>query len=227
MSDVATLRARRTDETERVRRYFERIAPQYDRSIRVFETLLFGEGRRWVCSRARGDVLEIAVGTGRNLPYYSRDVRLTGVELSATMLAIARRRAEELGRAANLLEGDVQDLQFSDETFDTVVCTLSLCSIPNDRRAVAEARRVLRPGGRLLLLEHVRSPLPLVRLVQRLLEPLTVRFEGDHLLRDPFDYLESCGFAVEHYERSKWGLVERVVARKLPGSTAATDRVPE
>jgi hypothetical protein len=75
---------------------------------------------------------------------------------------------------------------------------------------------VLRPGGRLLLLEHVRSPLLPVRFGQRLLDPLAVRFEADHLLRDPLDYLEAEGFNVECAERSKWGIVERVVARK-PG----------
>lgn len=102
------------------------------------------------------------------------------------------------------------------ESFDTVVITLALCTIPDDRRAVAEVSRVLKPGGHLLLLEHVRSPSLPVRLGQRLLNPLAVRFEADHLLRDPLDYVGSEGFAVERVERSKWGIVERVIARK-PG----------
>ena len=184
-SGTQALRAGRPDETERVRRFYQRVARRYDRSIRIFEKLLFGDGRRWVCSRARGDVLEIAVGTGRNLKYYPADVRLTGLELSPAMLAIARRRADRLGRQVDLRPGDAQALDLPDASFDTVISTLSLCSIPDDRRAVAEARRMLRPGGRLLLLEHVRSPLTPVRLAQRLPDPLAVRFEGDHLLRDP------------------------------------------
>jgi SAM-dependent methyltransferase len=97
--------------------------------------------------------------------------------------------------------------------------------IPDDRRAVSEAHRVLRPGGRLLLMEHVRSPSWPVRAVQRLINPLTVRFEGDHLLRDPLDYLGSEGFDVERAERSKWGIVERIVARRAGAGKSFTQAV--
>jgi ubiquinone/menaquinone biosynthesis C-methylase UbiE len=205
-----------SDETERVRRIQDKEAPRYDRQISFFERILFGDGRRWVCSQAEGDVLELAIGTARNLRFYPNDVRVTGVELSPEMLAIASRRAEDLGREANLRLGDVQALEFPDESFDTVVCTLGLCTIPDDRKAAIEAHRVLRPGGRFLLMEHVRSPSFPVRAVERMLDPLSVRFQGDHLLRDPLDYLASAGFDVERAERSKCGIVERVAARK-PG----------
>lgn len=201
-------------ETERVRGIYERLAPRFDRKIGFWERVLFGGGREWVCGQAKGDVLEIAVGTGRNFAFYPADVRLTGVELSPAMLEIARRRAEELGRAVDLHEADAEALPFEDESFDTVVCTLSLCSIPHDRKAVTEAKRVLRPGGGFLLLEHVRSPNPLVRAGQRLLEPINARLEGDHLLREPLEHLRAEGFEIERLERSKAGLVERVRARK-------------
>jgi ubiquinone/menaquinone biosynthesis C-methylase UbiE len=130
------------------------------------------------------------------------------------MLAIARDRAAELGREVDLREGDAQALDFADESFDSVVITLALCTIPDDRKAVQEAMRVLRPGGHLILLEHVRSPLLPVRAIQRLVEPLTIRFEADHLTRDPLDYLTEEGFAVEQVERLRLGWVERVIARK-------------
>ncbi len=201
-------------ETERVRRIWERLAPRYDKDIRFLEKVLFAGGREWVCSHARGEVLEIAVGTGRNLEYYPPDVRLTGIDLSASMLDIARQRADQLGRQVDLRVGDAQALEFADETFDTVVFTLSLCSIPDDRKAVAEARRVLRAGGGLRLMEHVASPMPVVRAVQRLLDWITVRTVGDHLVREPLVALDAMGFEVEHVERLKWGVVERVAARK-------------
>ncbi len=201
-------------ETTRVRRLYDELAGRYDRVIGLPEKALFGGGREWVCSRARGDVLEIAVGTCRNLSFYPPDARLTGVELSPAMLDVARDRARELGREIDLRVADAQALDFPDECFDTVVATLALCTIPDDRRAVAEAKRVLRPGGRFLLLEHVRSPLLPVRVVQRLLEPLFVRFQADHLLREPLDAVRAENFVVEALMRSKRGLVERLAARK-------------
>jgi ubiquinone/menaquinone biosynthesis C-methylase UbiE len=178
------------------------------------ERLLFAGGREWVCSQASGDVLEIGIGTGRNLGYYPPDVRLTGIDLSAPMLDIARQRADQLGRRADLRIGDAQALEFADETFDTVVFTLCLCSIPDDRKAIQEANRVLRGGGRLRLLEHVASPVPLVRAVQKVLNGITVRTVGDHLLREPLLALKAVGFEVERVERLKWGVVERVSASK-------------
>jgi ubiquinone/menaquinone biosynthesis C-methylase UbiE len=202
-------------EAERVRRLYQKSAGKYDKQMRFWDRVLdFAGGRRWVCSQATGDVLEIGMGTGLNLPYYRDDVRLTGIEFSPTMLEIAQERAKELGRDPDLRLGDAQALEFADASFETVVCTLALCTIPDDRMAVAEAKRVLRPGGRLLLLEHVRSPLLPIRAGQRVLEPLTLKFEADHLLRDPVDYLAEEGFEIETLERSRLGIVERVAARK-------------
>src|SRR3990172_9363052 len=106
-------------ESERVRRIWERLAPRYYEKVRLPERLLFAGGREWVCSRAEGDVLEISVGTGRNLPLYARDVRITGVDISASMLEIARVRAAEIGRDAELRVGDAQALDLPDESFDT------------------------------------------------------------------------------------------------------------
>ena len=200
--------------TERVRRQYDQTAARYDDLIGFAERVLFGGGREWVCSRAHGEVLEIAAGTGRNLPFYGDDVRLTAVELSPAMLEIARRRAGTLGREADLRVGDAQDLPFPEDRFDAVVCTLGLCTIPSPGMAVREAARVLRPGGRLLLLEHVRSPLLPVRIVQTLLNPITVLTESDHLLREPLPYVREAGLFVEDLERSKWGIVEKLGAKK-------------
>ncbi len=159
-------------------------------------------------------MLEIAVGTGRNLRHYPDAVNLTGIEFSPAMLEIARKAAADVGRPIDLRVGDAQALEFPSQSFDTVVCTLALCTIPDDRAAVSEAKRVLRPGGRFLLLEHVRSPNGAIRLAQRMLEPLAVRFEGDHLLREPLERLRTEGFAIEQLLRSKLGIVERIAARK-------------
>ena len=219
VATVVWLRRTRTnrsvaDETPRVRDLYDREAARYDSIIRIPERLLLGDGRIWAASQAAGDVLEIAVGTGRNLPHYSLEFRITGQDISPAMLEIARRRAQALGRRVDLQVCDAQDMPFMDEQFDSVVSTLSLCTIPDDRRALAEIRRVLRSGGRLILLEHVRSPRPIVRALQRLLEPLANRYAGDHLLREPLDHLADFGFSVDFCARSRAGIVERLVARK-------------
>lgn len=201
-------------ETERVRRLMDKGAPRYDRQMNFFDRVLFAGGREWACAQAGGEVLEIAVGSGRNLGCYPDDVSLTAIEFSEEMLELARRQAAELGRDLDLRLGDAQELDFPDASFDTIICTLALCTIPDPAKALAEAHRVLRPGGRYVGFEHVRSPVLPVRAVQRALDPLTVRFEGDHLVREPLEYLRPAGFEIEHLERSKWGIVERLVARK-------------
>jgi ubiquinone/menaquinone biosynthesis C-methylase UbiE/predicted ester cyclase len=202
------------NETDRVRRIFDKQAPKYDESMARFERLLFSGNREWACSRAEGDVLEIAAGTARNLPFYSEDVRVTGVELSPEMAALGRKRAEDLGRQIDMRVGDAEALDFPDESFDTVVCSYGLCTIPDDASAVREAMRVLRPGGRILLAEHVRSPNPVVRTIQRVLDPLAHRFGGDHLLREPLDHLKAERFGVDEVRRQKAGWVELVAAHK-------------
>lgn len=180
------------------------------------ERWLFKDGRPWICSRAHGDVLDVAVGTGRNLPFYPSGVRLTGVDLSYEMLNVARQRAESLGMRVELLEGDAHQLPFRDGSFDTVVCALSLCNIPDEHRAIAEMKRVLRTRGRLLLLDHVRGSSRIARGIQHVLEPLTLWLGGDHLLRRPLDQVYAAGFEIEERERYKHGIVERLAARKPP-----------
>lgn len=204
------------NETERVRRIMDKEAPRYDRQMNFFDRALFTGGREWLIGGVEGEVLEIAVGSGRNLPLYAQDTKLTAIELSPEMLKLARERADEAPAEVDLRIGDAQALELPDESFDTVVCCLALCTIPDPSRAVREAYRVLRPGGRFRALEHVRSPARLVRGVQRAIDPLSVRFAGDHVVREPLEYLRPAGFEIELLERSKWGIVERVVARRPP-----------
>lgn len=199
--------------TERARRYWDTRAASYDKMMARMERLLFTDGRDWVCSRATGEVLEVAVGTGRNLGFYPPGAHLTGLDYSPAMLAIAGERARTLGSQVDLREGDAHALPFADGSFDTVVCTLGLCSVHDDRRAVAELVRVLRPGGLLLLLDHVRSASPTVRAVQWLLELGTRRVE-EFQLRRPLDHVLAEGLVVERRQRSKLGIVERLAARK-------------
>jgi len=172
---------------------------------------LFRGDRNWICSQAEGDVLEIAVGTGLNFLHYPKNVRLTAIDISEAMVERARGRAKDLGRKVDLRTGDAQALDFPDASFDVLVCTFSLCSIPDPRKAISEIKRVLRVGGRVLLAEHVRSPNVFIRAVENILE-LTSR--GDHYLREPLDGLRAEGFCIDTLERRIAGFVERVAGHK-------------
>lgn len=202
------------DETAKVLRAWEKSAPSYDRQIAFFERVQFGGGRQWLGARAEGRILEVAIGTGRNLPHYPADATVTGIELSPAMLAIARQRAAQLGLHVDLYAGDAQRLPFDDEAFDTVVCALALCTIPDPATAIGEMKRVLVPGGRLLLLDHIGSTWPPIHAAQWLLERLTIRAAGEHFTRRQLPLVRTAGFAVEEVQRLKAGTVERIFARK-------------
>jgi ubiquinone/menaquinone biosynthesis C-methylase UbiE len=199
---------------ERLRRYWDKHAGSYDKQMGFFDRHLFAGSRDWVCSRAEGQVLEVAIGTGLNLAHYPDEVRLTGVEWSPAMLQRARDRAGQLGRAVDLRLGDAQALEFPDACFDAVVCTFSLCAIPDDRKAVAEMARVVRPGGLLLLADHVEASSWPARAAQALIEVVSIPAGGEYFRRRPIMQVRALGFIVEDHDRFKLGIVERLAARK-------------
>jgi ubiquinone/menaquinone biosynthesis C-methylase UbiE len=197
------------------RRVYAKEAPTYDKEADFVERRLFGtEHRGWACSQAVGDTLEVAIGTGLNLPHYPADLRLTGLDLTPEMLALARTRAREMGRAIALAEGDAQDLPFAEGSFDTVVCTYALCSVGDDARAISEMHRVLRPGGRLILVDHIRSSVPPIFWVQWLYEFIPRRTKGEYATRRPSVHVHPPSFTIEARDRLRAGIIERLVAVK-------------
>jgi ubiquinone/menaquinone biosynthesis C-methylase UbiE len=199
---------------EQRRRSWAKQAPKYDKSIGFFERRVFGPGHRsWACGKAEGETLEVAVGTGLNLPLYGSSVSLTGIDLSPEMLAIARRRAAELDPDFRLEEGDAHALAFPENTFDTVISTYSLCNIPDPHVAVGEMKRVLRPGGKLILVDHIRSGFKPVFWAQKLIEVFTIRVDGDHMTRRPLEQVREHGFTVLERERlGPTGIIEGILA---------------
>ncbi|WP_199044298.1 class I SAM-dependent methyltransferase [Glycomyces salinus] len=197
-----------------LRRHWDRYSIGYDRSMVRSERWLFADTRSWICGRARGRTLEVAIGTGLNLEHYPEGVELVGLDLSAGMLAGAKRRSGELGLDAELRTGDAQRLDFGDDSFDSVVCTFSLCAVPDDEKAVAEMVRVLRPGGRLLLADHVIGAAWWLRSLQRVIEIGSVPMGGEHFRRRPLLHVEAAGLEIVERDRFKAGLIERLHARK-------------
>ena len=186
-----------------------------------FDRVLFQDSRAWVCSRASGDTLEVGIGTGLNLPFYPANVRLTGIDFSQAMLSGARTRARGRAQPVELEQADAEALPFPNASFDTVVSTFALCAIPDDRRALAEMQRVLRPGGLLLLADHIAGRYAAVRAIQRVLEVFSIPVAGEHFLRRPFNFVRADGFEIERQQRFNLGIVERIAARK-PASPAAS-----
>lgn len=205
-------------ETERIRRIYDDIAATYDRSVGVTERVLLGRFRREFGALLRGETLEIGVGSGLNLPYYTAAVtRAVGVDLSTAMLARARERAADLGLRVELLQADAEALPFPDASFDTVATSLVLCTIPEPVRALREMARVCRPDGQIVMLEHVLSAVRPVALAERLLSPLQERAMGCHLDRETIDVARSLGLTVAEERQRLFGVFRLVVATP-PGS---------
>lgn len=179
--------------------------------------------RRRQLAQAQGRVLEIGAGTGANLPHYPAAVAaLTVTEPDEAMLRRARRRRSGVGGPTLLLRAPAQALPFAGGSFDTVACTAVLCTVPDQDAALAEVRRVLRPGGQLLFVEHVRADDPVrARWQDRLERPWGVIAGGCHPNRDTAAALARAGFEVEIAERGDLPMLPRLVRPFIMGRALA------
>ena len=197
------------------RRLYARETRKYGQETDFWERHLFGlEHRSWACSRAFGHTLEVAIGTGLNLPHYPPRVRLTGIDLTPQALDEAEIRAQSIGRDIDLREGDAHDLPFPDASFDTAISTYAMCSFRDDGRVIAEMKRVLRPGGRLILVDHIRSSVKPLYWLQRVYEFIPSRTKGEYMTRRPLLHVEAAGLEIEAHDRLRAGVIERLVALK-------------
>jgi len=170
---------------------------------RAMRQKVLGPYRARVVGAAEGRVLEFGIGSGLNLPLYRAAVQtVIGVEPSSALLDRARRQAAQM--PVELIEGSAEALPLADMSVDTVVTTWTLCTIPDAARALAEAHRVLRPGGALLFVEHGRAPEPGVARWQDRLDPLWSRLAGGcHLNRSIDRLIRSAGFRLDRLETSR------------------------
>jgi ubiquinone/menaquinone biosynthesis C-methylase UbiE len=192
---------------------YDRIARFYDIVDRPMD-LLGGVARRRrrLLARARGVTLEIGLGTGRNLDAYPPDADVIGIDTSANMLARARQRADRLGVPIGIELADVQQLPFADATFDTVVATCVFCSVADPIAGLREAARVVRPGGQVLLLEHVRPRTRLLGWLFDLVNPAVRRLIGPNINRRTESNVAQAGLEVIDVRR--WGVWREIVARR-------------
>ena len=196
--------------------FFDGAASSYDIALAPLELAGLGRLRRRLLADARGAVLEIGAGTGVNLAHYGEGVRVFALDESREMLAAARHRPCRV--CATVSQADAQSLPFASHTFQTVVGTLVFCSILDPVRAFAEIRRVLQPGGVLLLLEHTRGQHPLAAALTDWLDPMWCALNGScHLNRQTARTVAEAGFDVIGVERHAGGIVQviRATARVM------------
>lgn len=195
--------------------YWKTTASSYDHSLSYLDRHILVSSRAWVCSRASGKTLEVAVGTGLNLAYYPPSTELFGLEFSRPMMQGAIAKSAQLDFRVTYTQGDALVLPYADASFDSVLCTFALCGFTDEHAALTEMQRVLKPGGKLLLADHIIASNFLVRSLQRLLELYSIPAHGEHFRRRPLLHLQSLGFEIMETERLSFGVIERVHARKI------------
>ena len=185
--------------TAQTKTRYNRAAPYYD-LMEIISERTFSSWRRELLAFAKGKVLEVGVGTGKNFPYYPDGVDVTGLDIADKMLFQAQLRADKLGFPVHLMEGDVQSLPFPENSFDTAVATFVFCSVPNPVLGLKELGRVVRSSGEILLLEHVRIDRPVIGLLMDLLNPAFVHLLGPNINRRTVENVEKAGLLIQSIE---------------------------
>ncbi len=186
------------ENSETIKQRFNRTSGFYDYMDRMIDD----KKRTQALSLVKGNVLEVGVGTGKNLSFYPPGTNLTGIDFSLGMLNKARAKVEKLDLPINvsLLEMDAQNMSFEDNTFDTVVATCVFCSVPDPVKGLSEVKRVCKADGQIILLEHMRSNNPIIGKIMDIINPLTLYLIGSNINRKTMENLEKANIKVESHE---------------------------
>jgi len=201
--------------TEVARKRYDRLAVFYDASEAIVERLGYSRWRKLLWSKVEGSgILEIGVGTGKNFPYYPSHVEMTAIDFSSRMLKRARDKARKQELQVQLQQMDVQDLSFEDNVFDTVIASFVFCSVPDPVRGLIETERVCKPGGKVVLLEHVRSANRILGRLMDFANPLVVRMMGVNINRPTVNNVIKSGLVVQRVTDLGAGIFKLIEAEK-------------
>jgi phosphatidylethanolamine/phosphatidyl-N-methylethanolamine N-methyltransferase len=198
-----------------IKKRYDRIAPFFDLLEAPMEGLFFKRWRERLWAKATGHhILEVGVGTGKNFDYYPKDARITAIDFSPAMLKQAAQTKIRKNSHVDLALLDVQSLSYADNSFDTVIASFVFCSVPMPMKGLKELYRVLKPGGQVLLLEHVISPNPLVAKIMNLLNSIVVRLFGANINRDTVKNVKACGFSSVRIDERCGDILKLIEAKK-------------
>lgn len=184
--------------TNKIKKRYNRVAKFYDILDKPME-MAASKWREKLLSEAKGQVLEVGIGTGKNIPYYPENVKLTGIDFSPKMVEIARKKAKNKSNI-QLLEMNAEDMDFSDNSFDTVITSCVFCSVPNPVNGLKEIRRVCKNNGRILMLEHVRSEKKVIGELMDVFNFIPLNIYGANINRETYQNLLKAGFRPEDIE---------------------------
>jgi ubiquinone/menaquinone biosynthesis C-methylase UbiE len=198
-----------------IKKKYDRIAPYFEALEAIMEGLFFKHWRKKLWAKLEGyHVLEIGVGTGKNFDFYPIDVRMTAVDFSAAMLKQAGFKKERKAIAVELSLMDVQSLKYADNSFDSVIGSFVFCSVPLPLKGLKELYRVCKPGGQVLLLEHVVSSKPMVAKIMNFVNPVFVGLVGANINRNTIKNIKACGFSSVRVDERSGDIIKLIEARK-------------
>ncbi len=198
-----------------IKKRYDRIAPYFEGLESVMEGLFFKRWRKRLWTKVEGHhVLEVGVGTGKNFDYYPAEARLTAIDFSPQMLKQAERKKARKAITVDLDLMDVQALAYADNSFDTVIASFVFCSVPLPNKGLKELYRVCKPGGQVLLLEHVLSSNKLLAALMNAFNPIVLKLVGAHINRNTVKSIKACGFAWVRVDERSSDMIKLIEARK-------------
>lgn len=200
-----------TQATQRTQARYQRISMVYD-WMEILPERVYLSWREKLWSLVKGPrILEVGMGTGKNMPFYPPGMQITGIDLTPGMLAHARKKAANLNLDLDLRLGDAQSMEFEDDTFDSVVATFVFCSVPDPILGLKELARVTKPDGQIILMDHVRSEIPILGALMELLNPVVVRLMGANINRRTVENVRMAGLQIENVEDLGMGDIFKLI----------------